>query len=120
LLGELGVADAAGRMRSYPHEFSGGMRQRVVLAKALIREPELLIADEPTTALDVRVQEQVLSLLDRVARDRALAVLLITHDLGIVAGFVQRAEGAPRRRPLRLHDGRAPVHGRPAGGGAPA
>jgi len=90
LLGELGVADAAGRMRSYPHEFSGGMRQRVVLAKALIREPELLIADEPTTALDVRVQEQVLSLLDRVARDRALAVLLITHDLGIVAGFAQR------------------------------
>ena len=90
LLGELGVADAAARMRSYPHEFSGGMRQRVVLAKALIRDPELLIADEPTTALDVRVQEQVLSLLDRVASDRSLAVLLITHDLGIVAGFAQR------------------------------
>jgi oligopeptide/dipeptide ABC transporter ATP-binding protein len=90
LLGELGVADAAARMRAYPHEFSGGMRQRVVLAKALIREPELLIADEPTTALDVRVQQQVLALLDRVARDRSLAVLLITHDLGIVAGFAQR------------------------------
>jgi oligopeptide/dipeptide ABC transporter ATP-binding protein len=90
LLDDLGVANAAARMRAYPHEFSGGMRQRVVLAMALSCEPDLLIADEPTTALDVRVQEQVLQLLDRVSRDRGLAVLLITHDLGIVAGFAQR------------------------------
>jgi peptide/nickel transport system ATP-binding protein len=90
VLDELGVANAAARMRAYPHEFSGGMRQRVVLALALVNEPELLIADEPTTALDVRVQEQVLALLDRVSRDRGLATLLITHDLGTVAGFAER------------------------------
>jgi oligopeptide/dipeptide ABC transporter ATP-binding protein len=90
LLSELGVAKAAERMKAYPHEFSGGMRQRVVLAMALSCEPDLLIADEPTTALDVRVQEQVLRLLDDVSRERGLAVLLITHDLGIVAGFAQR------------------------------
>ncbi len=90
LLDELGIADAARRMRGYPHEFSGGMRQRVVMAIALIAEPDLLIADEPTTALDVRAQQQVLELLGRVAQDRALAVLLITHDLGVVANFADR------------------------------
>jgi oligopeptide/dipeptide ABC transporter ATP-binding protein len=90
LLQELGVERAAERMDAYPHEFSGGMRQRVVLAMALIAEPRLLIADEPTTALDVRVQEQVLDMLDNVSRRRSLAVLLITHDLGIVAGFADR------------------------------
>ncbi|WP_427888184.1 ABC transporter ATP-binding protein [Kribbella sp. GL6] len=90
VLDELGVVNAAQRMKAYPHEFSGGMRQRVVLAMALIADPALLIADEPTTALDVRVQEQVLSLLDRVSCDRGLAVLLITHDLGTVAGFANR------------------------------
>jgi peptide/nickel transport system ATP-binding protein len=90
VLEELGVANAAGRMKAYPHEFSGGMRQRVVLAIALIGEPKLLIADEPTTALDVRVQEQVLALLDRVSRERGLSVLLITHDLATVAGFAER------------------------------
>jgi oligopeptide/dipeptide ABC transporter ATP-binding protein len=90
VLNELGVANAGRRMRAYPHEFSGGMRQRVVLAMALVADPALLIADEPTTALDVRVQEQVLAVLDRVASDRGLAVLLITHDLGIVAGFASR------------------------------
>jgi oligopeptide/dipeptide ABC transporter ATP-binding protein len=90
LLDDLGVANSGARMKAYPHEFSGGMRQRVVLAMALSCEPELLIADEPTTALDVRVQEQVLQLLDQVSRERGLAVLLITHDLGIVAGFAQR------------------------------
>jgi peptide/nickel transport system ATP-binding protein len=88
LLGELGVP--AERMRAYPHEFSGGMRQRVVLAMALIAEPDLLIADEPTTALDVRVQKQVLGLIDEVCRRRNLAVLLITHDLAVVAGFAER------------------------------
>jgi oligopeptide/dipeptide ABC transporter ATP-binding protein len=90
LLDELGVPDAARRMRAYPHEFSGGMRQRVVLAMALAGGPSVLLADEPTTALDVRAQEQVLTVLDTVARERNLAVLLITHDLATVAGFAER------------------------------
>ncbi|MGE3912295.1 MAG: ABC transporter ATP-binding protein [Chloroflexota bacterium] len=90
MLEELGVARAAERMKAYPHEFSGGMRQRVVLAMALIGEPDVLIADEPTTALDVRVQKQVLALLDEVQQRRKLAVLLITHDLAVVAGFADR------------------------------
>jgi peptide/nickel transport system ATP-binding protein len=87
LLGRLGVRDADRRFDDYPHQFSGGMRQRVIIAIAIIAEPELLIADEPTTALDVRVQEQVLELLIDLAGERGMAVLLITHDLGIVAGF---------------------------------
>jgi ABC-type dipeptide/oligopeptide/nickel transport system ATPase component len=90
LLERLGVRDAEARMGCYPHEFSGGMRQRVVLAAALICQPSLLIADEPTTALDVRVQEQVLDVIDDYARDMQMSVLLITHDLGIVAGFAER------------------------------
>jgi oligopeptide/dipeptide ABC transporter ATP-binding protein len=91
MLEELGVARAGERMHAYPHEFSGGMRQRVVLAMALIAEPDLLIADEPTTALDVRVQKQVLELLEKVIECRqGLAILLITHDLAVVAGFAQR------------------------------
>ncbi|MCF1741401.1 ABC transporter ATP-binding protein [Paradevosia shaoguanensis] len=90
VLDELGVDRAAERLDSYPHEFSGGMRQRVVLAMALVGEPRLLIADEPTTALDVRVQDQVLDLLDDVSTRRGLAVLFITHDLGVVAGFAER------------------------------
>ena len=90
VLDELKVERAAERLNSYPHEFSGGMRQRVVLAMALVGEPQLLIADEPTTALDVRVQERVLDLLDEISRQRGLAVLLITHDMGIVAGFADR------------------------------
>ena len=77
-------------MRAYPGQFSGGMRQRVVMAAALVAEPDLLIADEPTTALDVRVQEQVLDLLEEQSRERNLAVLFITHDLGIVAGLAHR------------------------------
>ena len=89
-LEDLGVTNAADRMRAYPHEFSGGMRQRVVLAMALVGEPDLLIADEPTTALDVRVQAQVMQLLSRVARERRLAVLFITHDVGIVGDFADR------------------------------
>jgi peptide/nickel transport system ATP-binding protein len=90
VLSELGVVDAGRRLSAYPHEFSGGMRQRVALAIALVGDPALLIADEPTTALDVRVQEQVLDLLDQVAAERGLAVLMITHDLAAVAGFSDR------------------------------
>jgi oligopeptide/dipeptide ABC transporter ATP-binding protein len=90
LLGEVGIADPAARVDAWPHELSGGMRQRVMLAIALAGEPELLIADEPTTALDVTVQAQILELLDTLRRTRRLAVLLITHDLGIVAGRADR------------------------------
>jgi oligopeptide/dipeptide ABC transporter ATP-binding protein len=90
LLSRLGVSDAARGAEAYPHEFSGGMRQRVVMAMALILQPTVLIADEPTTALDVRVQAQVLALLSEVTAERGLAVLLITHDVGIVAGFADR------------------------------
>ena len=90
LLGRLGVKDAARRFDDYPHQYSGGMRQRVVISIAVIAEPALLIADEPTTALDVRVQAQVLQLLAELADERDMSVLLITHDLGIVAGFAQQ------------------------------
>jgi peptide/nickel transport system ATP-binding protein len=90
LLSDLGIADAARRLRSYPHEFSGGMQQRVALAMALAPQPEILLADEPTTALDVRAQEQVIELIDQVSRDRGLSVLLISHDLSLVAGFADR------------------------------
>jgi oligopeptide/dipeptide ABC transporter ATP-binding protein len=90
LLNEVGIADPASRVDAYPHQMSGGMRQRVMLAMALAGEPELLIADEPTTALDVTVQAQMLELLDTLRQARGMAVLLITHDLGIVAGRANR------------------------------
>jgi oligopeptide/dipeptide ABC transporter ATP-binding protein len=90
LLDQVRIPHAASQLRKYPHEFSGGMRQRVMIAAALSCEPALLIADEPTTALDVTVQAEILGLLDEVAADGRMAVLLITHDLGIVAQFADR------------------------------
>ena len=85
LLIDVGIPAAEQRINAYPHEFSGGMRQRVVIALALICEPKLVIADEPTTALDVSVQSQVLALLRKLCRERNTGVMLITHDMGVIA-----------------------------------
>lgn len=90
LLDMVGIADARHRLRSYPHELSGGMQQRVMIAMALACRPKLLVADEPTTALDVTVQAQILDLLARLQKELGMAVLLITHNLGIVAGLARR------------------------------
>ena len=90
LLDQAGIPDAKNRIDLYPHEFSGGMRQRVMIAIALLCEPKLLIADEPTTALDVTVQAQILDLLQDLQKERQMAILLITHDLGLVAGLADR------------------------------
>ena len=90
LLSLVGIPDAKRRLSAYPHEFSGGMRQRVMLAMALGCNPKLLIADEPTTALDVTIQAQILELIRRAQRDLGVAVILITHNLGVVARYVDR------------------------------
>jgi len=90
LLGEVGIPAPAARYRHYPHQFSGGMRQRVVIALALAAEPRLLIADEPTTALDVSIQAQIIALLKRLAAERGAAVMLITHDMGVIAETAHR------------------------------
>ena len=97
LLDSVGIPDAARRVDDYPHQFSGGMRQRAMIAMALALEPEVLIADEPTTALDVTVQAQILALLERLNRERGLATILITHDLGVVAEVADRV--------LVMHEG---------------
>jgi oligopeptide/dipeptide ABC transporter ATP-binding protein len=86
----VGIPDAERRIDDYPHEFSGGMRQRAMIAMALALEPEVLIADEPTTALDVTIQAQILRLLEQLNRERNLATILITHDLGVVAEIADR------------------------------
>jgi oligopeptide/dipeptide ABC transporter ATP-binding protein len=86
----VGIPDAPRRVYDYPHEFSGGMRQRAMIAMALALEPDVLIADEPTTALDVTIQAQILQLLERLNRERDLATILITHDLGVVAEIADR------------------------------
>ncbi len=90
LLGEVGIPAPETRIDNYPHQFSGGMRQRVVLALALAAEPELVIADEPTTALDVSVQAQIIALLKRLCRQHGAAVMLITHDMGVIAETADR------------------------------
>jgi len=90
MLEHVGIPDAAERVDSYPHEFSGGMRQRVMIAMALSCQPELLIADEPTTALDVTIQAQILELIRELKSQTGASVILITHDLGVVAGMTDR------------------------------
>jgi oligopeptide/dipeptide ABC transporter ATP-binding protein len=90
VLGEVGIPGAAGRYREPPHRFSGGMRQRVVIATALANEPDVLIADEPTTALDATIQAQILTLLRGLRERHRMATLLITHDLGVVAQTCDR------------------------------
>ncbi|MGI5132918.1 ABC transporter ATP-binding protein [Pseudonocardia sp. CA-107938] len=90
LLDRVGIADAARRLDSYPHELSGGMQQRVMIASAIACDPDLVLADEPTTALDVTIQAEILELLRELRSEQGIAVLLVTHDLGVVADFCDR------------------------------
>ncbi len=121
LLELVGIPNAKERLRGYAHQLSGGMRQRVMIAIALALHPKLIIADEPTTALDVTIQAQILELIQRVANETGAAVMLITHDLGVVAGMTQRiqvmyagriVETATTARAVRPSP--PSVHGRPA------
>jgi oligopeptide transport system ATP-binding protein len=92
MLEAVGINDPAKRIHAYPHEFSGGMRQRVMIAMALITKPEILIADEPTTALDVTVQAQILELIKKLQAELGMAVIFVTHDLGVVSGLCDRVQ----------------------------
>ena len=103
VLEAVGIPNARSRARDYPHQFSGGMRQRAMIAMALVHNPDVLIADEPTTALDVTVQAQILELIDKVKRDFDIGVILITHDLGVVAETAQTV--------MVMYAGRAVEHG---------
>ena len=103
LLEQVGIPDAAARARDYPHRLSGGMRQRVVIAMALATEPVLIMADEPSTALDATIQAQIVDLLGRLCRERAMGLVLITHDLGLVADIADRV--------LVMYAGRTAEHG---------
>src|SRR3954470_7081380 len=102
LLELVGIPNAAGRVGSYPHEFSGGMRQRVVIAIAMANQPDVIIADEPTTALDVTVQAQILEVLDTALEETGAAMVLITHDLGVVAGVADRVLVMYAGRPVEI------------------
>ncbi|MGY1618813.1 ABC transporter ATP-binding protein [Geodermatophilus sp. SYSU D00691] len=102
LLELVGIPNAAARTRSYPHEFSGGMRQRVVIAIAMANQPDVIIADEPTTALDVTVQAQILEVLDTALEETGAAMVLITHDLGVVAGVADRVLVMYAGRPVEV------------------
>ncbi len=114
LLGEVGVPDGARRLRQYPHELSGGLLQRVMIAAALLTGPRLLLADEPTTALDVTTQAEVMAILDTLRRERGLALLFITHDLELAAAVCDRTavmyagQIVETRRSAQLHDD--PLH----------
>jgi len=110
LLREVGIPAPELRFEHYPHQFSGGMRQRVVIALALAAEPSLLIADEPTTALDVSIQAQIIALLKRLARERGTAVLLITHDMGVIAETAQRVAVMYAGRLVELGPVRDVIH----------
>jgi oligopeptide transport system ATP-binding protein len=109
-LESVGINDAEKRINLYPHEFSGGMRQRVMIAMALITKPELLIADEPTTALDVTVQAQILELIKKMQRELGMAVIFITHDLGVVSGLCDRVQVMYAGRIVETADTRTLFH----------
>jgi peptide/nickel transport system ATP-binding protein len=104
LLEDIGIQNASQRIKAYPHQFSGGMRQRVVIALAICTDPELIIADEPTTALDVAVQSQVLDLIKQLARKRQIAFMLITHDIGVIAQVANRVTVMRKGRVVETGD----------------